>query len=58
MLCLSHAEKAAIVLCCQNGLSHDEAARVLNSPLGTVKTNVARGKAKLREKLKSSYQSI
>src|SRR5216117_4124551 len=29
-------ERTAIVLCCQNGLSHDEASRVLDIPLGTV----------------------
>jgi RNA polymerase sigma factor (sigma-70 family) len=51
MKLLSNAERAAIVLCCQNGLSHDEAARVLDCPLGTVKTNVLRGKDKLRRKL-------
>jgi RNA polymerase sigma-70 factor, ECF subfamily len=44
-------ERAAIVLCCQNGLSHEEAAQVLNCPLGTVKTNVLRGKEKLRKLL-------
>ncbi|MBI3880567.1 MAG: sigma-70 family RNA polymerase sigma factor [Verrucomicrobia bacterium] len=51
MKALTPAERAAIVLCCQNGLSHDEAARALDSPLGTVKTNVLRGKEKLRRKL-------
>ena len=55
---LSHAlqelpmnERTAIVLCCQNGLSHDEAARVLDIPLGTVKTNVLRGREKLKRAL-------
>ena len=42
-------ERTAIVLCCQNGLSHDEAARVLEIPLGTVKTNVLRGREKLKK---------
>ncbi|MEY2493493.1 MAG: hypothetical protein QOH24_2444 [Verrucomicrobiota bacterium] len=42
-------ERSAIVLCCQNGLSHDEAARVLEIPLGTVKTNVLRGREKLKK---------
>lgn len=51
---LTAAERAAIVLCCQNGLSHDEAARALASPLGTVKTNVRRGKEKLRRWLEKS----
>ena len=44
-------ERTAIVLCCQNGLSHDEAARVLDIPLGTVKTNVLRGREKLKRLL-------
>ncbi|MEP7015860.1 MAG: sigma-70 family RNA polymerase sigma factor [Verrucomicrobiota bacterium] len=44
-------ERSAVVLCCQNGLSHDEAARVLEIPLGTVKTNVLRGREKLKRTL-------
>jgi RNA polymerase sigma factor (sigma-70 family) len=44
-------ERSAILLCCQNGLSHDEAARVLDIPLGTVKTNVLRGREKLKRML-------
>ncbi len=44
-------ERTAILLCCQNGLSHDEAARVLDIPLGTVKTNVLRGREKLKKTL-------
>jgi len=42
-------ERTAIILCCQNGLSHDEASRVLDIPLGTVKTNVLRGREKLKK---------
>ena len=48
-------ERAAILLCCQNGLSHEEAAEALDCPLGTVKTNVLRGKEKLKRWL-SGYQ--
>ena len=44
-------ERSAILLCCQNGLSHEEAARVLEIPLGTVKTNVLRGREKLKRTL-------
>jgi RNA polymerase sigma factor (sigma-70 family) len=44
-------ERAAILLCCQNGLSHEEAAQVLECPLGTVKTNILRGKEKLKRHL-------
>ena len=48
-------ERAAILLCCQNGLSHEEAAVALDCPLGTVKTHVLRGKEKLKRWL-SGYQ--
>jgi RNA polymerase sigma factor (sigma-70 family) len=48
---LSCQERAAVVLCCQNGLTHEEAAQVLDCPLGTVKTNVLRGKEKLKRRL-------
>lgn len=53
---LNSNERAAIMLCCQNGLSHEEAAQVLDCPLGTVKTNVLRGKEKLRRWLMPSYE--
>jgi RNA polymerase sigma factor (sigma-70 family) len=46
-------ERTAVVLCCQNGLSHDEASRVLDIPLGTVKTNVLRGREKLKKMLRT-----
>ena len=49
-------ERSAILLCCQNGLSHNEAARVLDIPLGTVKTNVLRGREKLK-KLLAAWES-
>jgi RNA polymerase sigma factor (sigma-70 family) len=48
---ISSEERAAILLCCQNGLSHEEAARALDCPLGTVKTNILRGKEKLKRHL-------
>ena len=38
----------APLYCVQPGLSHEEAAQVLDMPLGTVKTHVARGKPRLR----------
>jgi RNA polymerase sigma-70 factor (ECF subfamily) len=45
---LTLPERAAILLCCQHGLTHEEAAQTLHVPLGTVKTNILRGKEKLR----------
>ena len=48
---LSDAERAAIVQCYHNDLSHEEAAYVLGCPVGTVKTHILRGKQKLRSAL-------
>lgn len=41
-------QRAALLYCAQLGLSHQEAAEVMDLPLGTVKTHVLRGKARLR----------
>jgi RNA polymerase sigma factor (sigma-70 family) len=46
---LPEHERAAVVHCVQLELSHEEAAAVLGLPLGTLKSQVARGKARLRE---------
>jgi RNA polymerase sigma-70 factor (ECF subfamily) len=46
-------QRAALLYCVQMGLSHQEAAEVLDMPLGTVKTHVLRGKARLRELLQA-----
>ena len=48
---LSAGERAAIVQCYHNDLSHEEAAYVLNCPVGTVKTHILRAKQKLRSRL-------
>jgi RNA polymerase sigma-70 factor (ECF subfamily) len=44
-------DRAAVVLCLVLGHSHSEAAQILDMPLGTLKTRVARGSAKLLELL-------
>ena len=46
---LSEPERAAIVQCYHNDLSHEEAAYVLGIPVGTVKTHVLRAKQKLKQ---------
>src|SRR3954470_16720504 len=48
---LSTQERAAIVQCYHNDLSHEEAAYVLGCPVGTVKTHVFRAKQKLKAAL-------
>ena len=51
MATLSDGERAAITACYYADLSHEEAAVALGMPLGTVKTHVLRGKAKLKARL-------
>jgi RNA polymerase sigma factor (sigma-70 family) len=48
---LKEADRAAVVLCLVLGHSHSEAAQILDMPLGSVKTRVARGSAQLLELL-------
>jgi RNA polymerase sigma factor (sigma-70 family) len=48
---LKPRERAALVLTYANELTHEEAADVLECPLGTLKTHVARAKEKLRRQL-------
>jgi RNA polymerase sigma-70 factor (ECF subfamily) len=45
---LSESERAALVLCDGHGWTHPEAAELLGLPLGTLKSTVARAKAKCR----------
>lgn len=51
---LKEEERAALALCFQEGLTHEEAAKVLEMPLGTLKSHVSRGKEKLK-KLLAAY---
>jgi RNA polymerase sigma factor (sigma-70 family) len=51
MQALSEKERAAITLCYTSGLTQEEAADVLQWPLGTVKTNILTAKDKLRRYL-------
>ena len=51
MATLSEGERAALAACYYADLSHEEAAQALGIPVGTVKTHVLRGKAKLKARL-------
>ena len=48
-------QRAAVALCLAAEFSHAEAAAALGLPLGTVKSHVARGRAKLIELLGGSH---
>ncbi|WP_457421699.1 RNA polymerase sigma factor [Roseateles sp. P5_E7] len=50
---LSEPQRHALLLCYGADLSHAEAALVLGWPLGTVKTQVLRAKARLRTQLQA-----
>ncbi|MBI3147767.1 MAG: sigma-70 family RNA polymerase sigma factor [Betaproteobacteria bacterium] len=52
---LTEPERAAIVQCYYQDLSHEEAAYVLELPLGTLKTHILKAKQKLKAAL-SSWQ--
>ena len=45
-------ERSALTLCFALGMPHEEAAEVMNVPLGTLKSHVARGREKLKTLLK------
>ena len=44
-------QRAALELCYGHGLSHEEAASVLDCPVGTLKTNILRAREKLKSHL-------
>lgn len=44
-------QRAVVALCLAGGFSHGEAAEALDLPLGTVKSHVTRGRARLPEAL-------
>jgi RNA polymerase sigma-70 factor (ECF subfamily) len=51
MLSLPLEQRAAVALCLGEGFSHSEASAALGAPLGTIKSHVTRGKARLLEAL-------
>jgi len=51
---LSHAQREAITLNFLEGLSHQEIAERLDTPLGTIKSNIRRGLDRLRQILNPS----
>ncbi len=48
---LRQEERAALALAYGQDVSHEEAAAILDCPVGTLKTNILRGKEKLRRML-------
>ncbi len=50
-------ERMCVSLCFGAGFSHAEAAQLLNTPLGTVKSHVKRGLDRLRGRLQASAEA-
>ncbi len=48
---LSDAQRDAVHFSLQRGFSHGEIAEIMNMPVGTVKTHILRGRARLQELL-------
>jgi len=46
---LSEEERAAMVLCYAQGMSHGEASEVTGMPIGTIKSHIHRSKEKIRQ---------
>jgi len=54
---LPEAQRAALVLCFEHGLTHEEAAAAMGCPLGTLKSHILRGKARLRSLLQDAKET-
>lgn len=57
LLSLKPEQAAAITLCHSYGYSHREVAQILGIPIGTVKTNILRGKEQLRARLATTERT-
>lgn len=53
---LPDVQRAAVALCLAEGFTHSEAAAILELPLGTVKSHVARGRERLLKALCEARQ--
>ena len=53
LLSLPSDQRLAVILCDVEGLSYDEIATTMKSSVGTVKSRISRGRARLRESLRA-----
>lgn len=58
LMILPPDQRAAVALCLGADFSHAEAAEVLGLPLGTIKSHVTRGRARLTEHLGGSHDGV
>ena len=57
MLALPLDQRACVAMCLAAGWSNTEAAEALGLPLGTVKSHVARGRARLLETIEAAHDA-
>jgi DNA-directed RNA polymerase specialized sigma24 family protein len=55
---LKEEERIAIVLCYSCGMSHSEASEATGMPLGTVKSHVNRGRAKMQAFFNEAEETV
>ena len=53
LLRLPHDQRLAVILCDVEGLSYEEIGEAMGSSIGTVKSRISRGRARLRELLRA-----
>ncbi len=49
---LKQEERVAMILCYAHGYSHAEISEITDTPLGTVKSHIRRGRSKIQERFK------
>jgi RNA polymerase sigma-70 factor (ECF subfamily) len=58
LLTLPEEQRLAVILCDVQGMAYDEIAEVMRSSMGTVKSRVSRGRARLREFLRADKEPL
>ncbi|MBT7583258.1 MAG: hypothetical protein HN572_09865, partial [Kordiimonadaceae bacterium] len=55
---LKKNERSTLTLCYSYGMSHSEISEIMDMPLGTVKSHIARGKETLRKILMPAGEDV
>lgn len=58
LLTLPEEQRAAVILCDVHGLTYEEIAEVMRTSLGTVKSRVSRGRARMRAFMRNSREPL
>jgi RNA polymerase sigma-70 factor, ECF subfamily len=58
ILCLRDDHRNILMMICVNGMQYQEVARVLNIPIGTIRSRLARARAQLRLKMSETPANV